>query len=67
MTVDDIMREIDRATEPAVMSKEEAYDFLAEVAEQIISRKEALKDEISELTRDSELPTAEDVRGILGA
>lgn len=47
MTVDDVMRQIDSATEPKVMSKEEALVFLEEISSLLDFRMEALTDEIA--------------------
>lgn len=46
MTVADIMDIIDRATEPAVMGKREALEFLEQIETDIEGRKEALRDEL---------------------
>lgn len=46
MSVDEIMDVIDRATEPKVMSKQAAHEFLGDVVEQCRSRMEALHEEM---------------------
>jgi hypothetical protein len=47
-SVQDIMTEIDLATEPAVMSKREALEFLEQCSTELEGRMEALRDELRE-------------------
>jgi hypothetical protein len=47
-TVDQVMNEIDLATEPSVMSKQSALEFLEQCCTELEGRIEALRDEISE-------------------
>lgn len=46
MTVAEIMEEIDQATEPGKMSKQEAHDFLQQIIDEARDRMEALRDEM---------------------
>lgn len=46
VNIDQIMNEIDLATEPQVMSKEEALAFLEQCVTELEGRIEALKDEL---------------------
>lgn len=48
MTVDLVMQTIDRATEPRVMPKKQALEFLEEVETELQSRMEALREEIAD-------------------
>lgn len=48
MNVDQIMNEIDLATEPSVMNKQTALDFLEQCVTELEGRIEALKDELKE-------------------
>lgn len=46
MTPDDLMRQIERATEPSKMSQQEALDFLEELAAKIDGAIDGLKSDI---------------------
>jgi hypothetical protein len=48
MSVDDVMKVIDNATAPKVMSKESALAFLEEISSLLDFRMEALTDEIAD-------------------
>lgn len=48
MTTDEVMEIIDKATEPKVMSKEQALDFLETIEADIETRIEALRIDINE-------------------
>lgn len=45
-SVDEVMNEIDLATDPSVMSKEEALEFLEQCCTELEGRIEALRDEL---------------------
>lgn len=45
-TVEEIMSIIDAATQPSVMSKQEALDFLEQIETELLARTEALREEI---------------------
>lgn len=47
MTIEQIMKNIDYATEPKIMSKEEALDFLEQIETELQGRMEALREEIN--------------------
>lgn len=44
-----ILRDIDKATEPNVMSQQDAYEFLSELQSDIESRVEALAEEMEDV------------------
>jgi hypothetical protein len=48
MSIDDVMKVIDNATAPKVMSKESALAFLEEISSLLDFRMEALTDEIAD-------------------
>lgn len=51
MTMQDIIDDIDAATDPDRMTKKEAFEFLQRLSTEIESRMEALKEELRETFR----------------
>jgi len=47
VTREDLMKVIDDATSPQVMSKKEAFDYLGDVIDDLESRREALSEEMA--------------------